>query len=198
MEIAGYNMPEELYYDQYHFWTRVDGDELVIGMDDFAEKLAGQIVFVQLPFVGKAVTAGKKFAKVESGKWLGTVYSPTDGEITAVNEELEANPTAGKLYTDSGKTISDGIKVHTLNGQKPTLGLDERGNYVILRPGENRLSVGFVGLKDFAVSVAATTATKAPVEAAETQAEIVCQAEPRRNYKIVFDKATSAFSVEPY
>ena len=93
MEIADYNMPEELYYDQYHFWTRVDGDELVIGMDDFAEKLAGQIVFVQLPFVGKAVTAGKKFAKVESGKWLGTVYSPTDGEITAVNEELEANPT---------------------------------------------------------------------------------------------------------
>ena len=93
MEIAGYNMPEELYYDQYHFWTRVDGDELVIGMDDFAEKLAGQIVFVQLPFVGKAVTAGKKFAKVESGKWLGTVYIPADGEITAVNEELEANPT---------------------------------------------------------------------------------------------------------
>ena len=93
MEIAGYNMPEELYYDQYHFWTRVDGDELVIGMDDFAEKLAGQIVFVQLPFVGKAVTAGKKFAKVESGKWLGTVYCPADGEITAVNEELEANPT---------------------------------------------------------------------------------------------------------
>lgn len=93
MEIAGYNMPEELYYDQYHFWTRVDGDELVIGMDDFAEKLAGQIVFVQLPFVGKAVTAGKKFAKVESGKWLGPVYSPADGEITAVNEELEANPT---------------------------------------------------------------------------------------------------------
>ena len=92
MEIAGYNMPEELYYDQYHFWTRVDGDELVIGMDDFAEKLAGQIVFVQLPFVGKAVTAGKKFAKVESGKWLRTVYSPADGEVSAVNEELEANP----------------------------------------------------------------------------------------------------------
>ena len=61
-------------------------------MDDFAEKLAGQIVFVQLPFVGKAVTSGKKFAKVESGKWLGTVYSPADGEISAVNEELEANP----------------------------------------------------------------------------------------------------------
>jgi glycine cleavage system H protein len=92
MEIAGYNMPEELYYDQHHFWTRVEGDEIVIGMDDFAEKLAGQIVFVQLPFVGKAVSANKKFAKVESGKWLGTVYSPVDGEVSAVNEELEANP----------------------------------------------------------------------------------------------------------
>lgn len=92
MEIAGYNMPEELYYDTYHFWTRVDGDTVVMGMDDFAEKLAGQIVFVQLPFEGKAVTAGKKFAKVESGKWLGTVYSPVDGEVVAVNQELEANP----------------------------------------------------------------------------------------------------------
>ena len=92
MEIAGYNIPEDLYYDERHFWVRVEGDELVIGMDDFAEKLAGQIVFVQLPFVGKAVTAGKKFAKVESGKWLGPVYSPADGEVVAVNEELEANP----------------------------------------------------------------------------------------------------------
>lgn len=92
MDIAGYNMPEELYYDIYHFWTKVEGDLLVMGMDDFAEKLAGQIVFVQLPFEGKAVTAGKKFAKVESGKWLGTVYGPVDGEIAAVNQELEENP----------------------------------------------------------------------------------------------------------
>lgn len=92
MEIAGYDMPEELYYDTYHFWTRVDGDLLVMGMDAFAIKLAGQIVFVQLPFEGKVVTAGKKFAKVESGKWLGTVYGPVDGEIVAVNQELEANP----------------------------------------------------------------------------------------------------------
>ena len=92
MEILGYNMPEDLYYDEHHFWFRKEGDELVVGMDDFAIKLAGQIVFVQLPYEGKAVSAGKKFAKVESGKWLGTVYSPVDGEISAVNEELEENP----------------------------------------------------------------------------------------------------------
>ena len=47
-----------------------------MGMDDFAQKLAGQIVFVQLPEEGKAIQAGKKFASVESGKWLGKVYGP--------------------------------------------------------------------------------------------------------------------------
>jgi glycine cleavage system H protein len=121
MEIAGYNIPEELYYDEYHFWVRVEGDELVMGMDDFAEKLAGQIVFVQLPFEGKAVSAGKKFAKVESGKWLGTVYSPVDGVISAVNQELEANPSlinqdcygAGWMYKLRPKDMSKlGALVH--------------------------------------------------------------------------------------
>ncbi len=92
MDIAGYDMPEDLYYDVHHFWTRMEGDVIVMGMNDFAQKLAGQIVFVQLPFEGKSVTAGKKFAKVESGKWLGTVFSPVDGEVVAVNQELEANP----------------------------------------------------------------------------------------------------------
>lgn len=92
MDISGYNMPDELYYDEHHFWVREEGDLLVMGMNAFAEKLAGQIVFVQLPFEGKSVTAGKKFAKVESGKWLGTVYSPVDGEIAETNQELEANP----------------------------------------------------------------------------------------------------------
>jgi glycine cleavage system H protein len=92
MEIQGYSMPDDLYYDQYHFWVRVEGDLLVMGLNDFAEKLAGQIVYVQLPFEGKALQAGKKFAKLESGKWLGTVYSPVDGEIESTNQDLEANP----------------------------------------------------------------------------------------------------------
>jgi hypothetical protein len=91
MEIQGYNMPDDLYYDEYHFWVRVEGDMLVMGMNDFAQQLAGQIVYVQLPFEGKAVQAGKKFAKVESGKWLGTVYGPVDGEIAVCNQELSTD-----------------------------------------------------------------------------------------------------------
>lgn len=93
MEIQGYNMPDDLYYEEHHYWIRVEGDLLVMGMDDFAQQLAGQIVYVQLPFEGKGLQFGKKFAKVESGKWLGTVYAPVDGEIVEANQELEANPT---------------------------------------------------------------------------------------------------------
>ena len=92
MDIRGYNMPEDLYYEENHFWVRDEGDILVMGMDDFAQILAGEVVYVQLPDEGKTLKTGKKFAKIESGKWLGKVYAPVNGELVAVNEELETNP----------------------------------------------------------------------------------------------------------
>ena len=92
MEIQGYNLPDDLYYEKNHFWVKADGDELIMGMDDFAQKMAGEIVYIQLPDEGKKIKLGKKFAKVESGKWLGKVYGPVNGELVAVNEELEENP----------------------------------------------------------------------------------------------------------
>ena len=92
MEIEGYNMPDDLYYEENHYWVKVEGDLLVMGMDDFARKMAGDIVYVQLPFEGKALKLGKKFAKVESGKWVGKVYAPVNGEIADSNEELETDP----------------------------------------------------------------------------------------------------------
>jgi glycine cleavage system H protein len=92
MDVQGYNMPDELYYEENHFWVKEDGDLLVMGMDDFAQKMAGEIVYVQLPEEGKALSVGKKFAKIESGKWLGKVFAPVNGELSAVNEELETNP----------------------------------------------------------------------------------------------------------
>lgn len=92
MEIHGYRMPDELYYEENHFWVKQEGDLLVMGMDDFAQKMAGEIVFVQLPDEGKSLSKGKKFAKIESGKWLGKVFAPVDGELVGVNEALETNP----------------------------------------------------------------------------------------------------------
>ncbi len=92
MDIKGYNMPEDLFYEENHYWVKPEGDLLLMGMDDFAQRLAGEIVFVQLPDDGKEIKKGKKFAKVESGKWLGKVVAPVDGTIEAVNEALEENP----------------------------------------------------------------------------------------------------------
>ena len=93
MEIQGYNMPDELYYEENHFWVRDDGDILTMGMDDFAQQMAGEIVYVQLPFEGKKLAAGKKFAKVESGKWVGKVFAPVSGELLESNGALEMDPT---------------------------------------------------------------------------------------------------------
>ena len=92
MEIKGYNMPDDLHYEENHYWVRIEGDLLVMGMDDFARQMAGDIVYVQLPFEGKALKLGKKFAKVESGKWVGKVYAPVNGEIVGSNEDLETDP----------------------------------------------------------------------------------------------------------
>lgn len=92
MDVRGYNMPEELYYEENHFWLKQEDDLLVMGMDDFGQKLAGEIVYVQLPAEGKKLKLGKSFAKMESGKWLGKILGPVNGELAEVNEDLELNP----------------------------------------------------------------------------------------------------------
>lgn len=92
MESQDYHMPEALYYEKNHYWVRIEGNILVMGMDDFAQKMAGDIVFVQIPFAGKKLKVGKKFAQVESGKWLGKVYAPVNGVLVGGNEALEADP----------------------------------------------------------------------------------------------------------
>jgi glycine cleavage system H protein len=92
VEFQGYNLPEDLYYEENHFWVKPEGDLLVMGLDDFGQQLAGEIVYIQLPAEGKKLTAGKSFAKMESGKWLGKIYAPVNGELAEINEELELTP----------------------------------------------------------------------------------------------------------
>ena len=123
MQIEGYEMPEDLYYEENHYWVKFDGDVLLMGMDDFAQKMAGKIVYVQLPFEGKKMKKGKKFAQVESGKWLGKIYAPVNGKLIESNENLEDDPTiinedcygTGWMYkiepddSDEVKTLIHGI-----------------------------------------------------------------------------------------
>jgi glycine cleavage system H protein len=114
MDVEGYNIPEDLYYDKNHYWARVEGDLVIMGMNDYAQKMAGEIVYVQLPEEGKRLKSGKKFAAVESGKWLGKVYAPVNGELVGVNEELEENP--GLINEDCyGKGWMYKIKADDMN-----------------------------------------------------------------------------------
>ena len=92
MEIEGYHFPDDLYYDKEHCWCRVEGNVVVTGTTDLAQKMAGEIVYAQLPLIGKSVTQGKPCAALESGKWVGRIYAVVSCKVVEVNEELEDTP----------------------------------------------------------------------------------------------------------
>ena len=87
--IDQYEFPDELYYDQEHVWARVEDGVVTIGMSQFGQDLAGEIVYVEVPRVGRTVSKGEAFMSMESGKWVGRVKSPVSGTITEANEEVE-------------------------------------------------------------------------------------------------------------
>lgn len=79
-------------FTKSHEWVRLEGDEAVIGITDYAQHELGDIVFVELPAVGAVVSAGDVVTSVESVKSVSEVYSPVSGEVVAGNEALEDNP----------------------------------------------------------------------------------------------------------
>jgi glycine cleavage system H protein len=87
--IKGYDIPDELYYHEEHSWARVDGTKVTVGMSDFFQKEAGDIVFVDLPEEEDDVSQGEVCGKIQSRKWIGKLVSPVSGEIIEINEELE-------------------------------------------------------------------------------------------------------------
>ncbi|UCG90881.1 MAG: glycine cleavage system protein GcvH [candidate division WOR-3 bacterium] len=92
MEIEGYNMPEDLYYNKDDSWAKVESDGTVrVGMDDFYQKQAGDTTYVDLPFEGDSVSQGETCGKIQSSKWVGKLVSPISGEIVEVNGDLESD-----------------------------------------------------------------------------------------------------------
>jgi glycine cleavage system H protein len=86
------NVPEDLHYALTHEWLRLDGAEGTVGITDHAQAELTDVVYVELPTVGKAVKAGEQICVVESVKAASDIYSPISGTVTAVNEALTANP----------------------------------------------------------------------------------------------------------
>lgn len=84
--------PKELKYAKSHEWMKEEGDIVVVGISDFAQDSLGDIVFVNLPEVGDELSIGEAFADVESVKAVSDIFSPVDGVVKEVNEELLDNP----------------------------------------------------------------------------------------------------------
>lgn len=87
--IKGYNMPDELYYHKDHSWARLDGNKVTVGMNDFFQKEAGDVVFVDLPDTEEEVSQGEVCGKIQSRKWIGKLVAPVSGEIVETNEAIE-------------------------------------------------------------------------------------------------------------
>jgi glycine cleavage system H protein len=85
-------VPSDLRYTKDHEWVRVDGDTATIGVTDFAANQLGDVVFVDLPPVGKSVEQFATFGVVESVKAVSDLYAPLSGEVVEVNGDLGSKP----------------------------------------------------------------------------------------------------------
>jgi glycine cleavage system H protein len=86
------SVPAELHYSEEHEWVAIDGNTASVGITDYAAQQLGDVVYVSLPTVCTAVTAGEPCGEVESTKSVSDLYSPVDGEIVEVNDELDDDP----------------------------------------------------------------------------------------------------------
>jgi len=91
------------YFTEDHEWIRVEGGEATVGITDYAQEQLGDLVFVELPEVGKQLSKGDTAVVVESVKAASDVYAPIDGEISAVNDALADDPAlVNSSATDKG------------------------------------------------------------------------------------------------
>lgn len=86
------DLPEDLRYTQDHEWLRVEGDEAVVGITEYAASELGDVVFVELPASGLALQPAQSFGVIESVKTASDLYSPTAGEVIAINDQLADKP----------------------------------------------------------------------------------------------------------
>jgi glycine cleavage system H protein len=84
--------PADLKYTNDHEWVRVEGNEAAVGITDFAQKQLGDVVFVELPDLGRVLKQGEVFGTIESVKAVSELFAPISGEVTAVNTELGSHP----------------------------------------------------------------------------------------------------------
>ena len=107
------------YFTKEHEWVEVSGDTGTCGITDYAQEMLGDVVFVDLPAAGKALTKGGDAAVVESVKAASDVYAPVSGTVTEVNADLEADPALVNSGAETGGwffrlTLSDATELDGL------------------------------------------------------------------------------------
>ena len=85
-------IPDSLKYTNDHEWIKVDGDEALIGITEFAQKELGDIVFIEVETEGETLAKGDAFGTIEAVKTVSDMFMPVNAEVLEFNEELEANP----------------------------------------------------------------------------------------------------------
>jgi glycine cleavage system H protein len=86
------NFPDNLRYTKDHEWIRLEGDEAIVGITDFAQHELGDIVYVEIETVGQQLNAGDVFGTVEAVKTVSDLFLPVNGSVTEVNPKLNSNP----------------------------------------------------------------------------------------------------------
>jgi len=86
------NIPENLKYTKDHEWLKVDGDEVIVGITDFAQKELGDIVFVEVDTVDETLDREETFGTIEAVKTVSDLFMPVSGEVLEFNEKLESEP----------------------------------------------------------------------------------------------------------
>ena len=84
--------PDDRRYTKEHEWVKVEGDKARVGITDYAQNQLGDVVYLELPEVGRVLKAGETFGTVESVKAVSELYAPVSGEVVEVNSPLVANP----------------------------------------------------------------------------------------------------------
>lgn len=96
-------MAQDIKYTDEHEWLKIEDDNVVVlGITEFAQDALGDLVYVELPEIGRKVTKGEDFAVVESVKTAAEVYSPVTGEIIAINDNLSGDPELIKKSMEEG------------------------------------------------------------------------------------------------
>ena len=125
------SVPADLRFTKEHEWVRIEGDTATFGISDHAQEALGDIVFVELPEVGRSIDAGEAYGVVESVKAVSDVYAPVAGEVIEINEVLESeadlvnSDAYGAGWIIKVKISDNNAETELMNADEYTTFLDE-------------------------------------------------------------------------